>query len=101
MIFASPDLAGALSREWIEFVYHGGWIAVIFVGRHDAVVAVARLEDNHANHEGVGEVPGAELASTVSLAGPSCQQSRGADVYFCRVCWSRFPAQSRQRPPFF
>ena len=25
-----------------------GRIAVVFVGRHDAVVAVASLEDNHA-----------------------------------------------------
>jgi len=51
-IIAPPDLGLVeLTSKWIEFMHHGRRIAVIFVGRHDAVVAVAGLEDDDADHE--------------------------------------------------
>ncbi len=59
-------LRSASRRERIKFANNDFRIAVIFARRHQAEATVS-FEDDYADHEGRGEVPGSDLRGVKGL----------------------------------
>jgi hypothetical protein len=67
-IFLPPARAiGASGLVGVELVDDGGGITVIFGGRHNAELTVSGLEDDNADHQGGGEIPGAKVSGFEGL----------------------------------